>query len=63
MRFDESLKERGKASWKGKGKWKGTFVMHECGQLLIVFEACALMIIERKEERQVRENGIAQVWT
>ncbi len=40
-------------------------VMHECWQLLLVFEACALMKVEREEERQVereRENKIAQVW-
>ncbi len=38
--------------------------MHEYGQLLLVFEACALMKIEIKEERQVereREDEIAQM--
>ncbi len=38
--------------------------MHECGQLLLVFEACVQMKIERKEERQVereREDKITHV--
>ncbi len=49
--------------------------MHECGQVLLVLEACALMKVERKEfllsfqlrkeERQVekqREDESAKAW-
>ncbi len=59
MCFDESRKEKEKASWKW-GKWKCACAMHECGQLLLVFKAYALMKVERKEER---EDESAQVWT
>ncbi len=39
---------------------------HECGQVLLAFEACILIKVERKEERQVErkwEDESAQMWT
>ncbi len=95
VHFDESWKERGKASWKGKRRQKKTSVdryclrsthafwwtlkekkkseskgktktkARKCGQVLLAFDACVLMKVQRKEERPVgreMEDESAQVW-